>query len=87
MEAAVTTFGIWQIFILITFVLAVLMPFFVLRIRNESIKTNKKLDEIISLMSKGEKAKRPADKYICPVCKAENLLTAKKCCRCGEEII
>ena len=50
MEAAVASFGIWQIFLFITAILAFLMPFFVLRIRNEAIQTNKKLDEIASLL-------------------------------------
>ncbi len=37
---------IYTIIALVVFVMTVLIPFFVLRIRNESIKTNRLLDEI-----------------------------------------
>ena len=50
MDELAATGGIFGVFIIITAIVAFLMPFFVLRIRNESIKTNKKLDEIAGLI-------------------------------------
>ncbi|MFA7383182.1 MAG: hypothetical protein WC001_07005 [Desulfurivibrionaceae bacterium] len=38
--------------ILVFAVVSILVPFFVLRIRNEAIKTNQKLDTIIGLLKK-----------------------------------
>jgi len=38
--------------ILVFAVVSILVPFFVLRIRNEAIKTNQKLDTIIGLLRK-----------------------------------
>jgi hypothetical protein len=37
---------IYTAFAVVVFLMAILMPFFVLRIRNESIKTNQLLDDI-----------------------------------------
>lgn len=45
--------GIWGTFIVLFIVamIGILMPFFIFRIRNEAIKTNKKIDILIELIS------------------------------------
>ena len=50
MEPAFAGMGILQIFLFIAGVMALLTPFFVYRIRNESIETNKKLTQLIDLL-------------------------------------
>ncbi len=93
MEAVVAGFGLIQILLLIAGVMAILTPFFVFRIRSESIKTNQKLDELISLMrmaqelpvnvsvsSGGEGIK------LCPSCNAKNRLMDLNCIKCGAVI-
>jgi hypothetical protein len=48
--------GLWLrdvVAVLVFAVVSVLVPFFIMRIRREVILTNKKLDQIIQLLSRG----------------------------------
>ncbi len=52
------------IFLIIAGILAILMPFFVLRIRNEIISMNQKLSLLIQLLERG--SQRPESKIGTP---------------------
>jgi uncharacterized membrane protein len=41
---------IMGLFVLVLLIVSILVPFFILRIRNEAIKANQKLDIIIALL-------------------------------------
>ncbi len=93
MEAVVAGFGLIQILLLIAGVMAILTPFFVFRIRSESIKTNQKLDELISLMKMAQE--QPVNVSVlssgneiktCPSCNAKNRLMDLNCIKCGAMI-
>ncbi len=93
MEAVVAGFGLIQILLLIAGVMAILTPFFVFRIRSESIKTNQKLDELISLMKMAQDL--PANFPVsnggkgikrCLSCHEENRLIDLNCIKCGAVI-
>lgn len=90
MEAAAASFGLIQLLLLIAGVMALLTPFFVFRIRSESIKTNEKLNELIRLVrmaqgvpgeisynSQGKEVRR------CPSCNAKNRIMDLHCISCG----
>ena len=86
MEAVVAGFGLIQILLLIAGVMAILTPFFVFRIRSESIKTNQKLNELISLMKIAQEL--PVNVSVscggkgikrCPSCNAKNRLMDLNC--------
>jgi len=90
MEAVVAGFGLIQILLLFAGIMAILTPFFVFRIRSESIKTNQKLDELISLMKMGQNLS--ADISVlngskgvkrCSSCNAQNRLMDLNCVKCG----
>ncbi|MBW1715844.1 MAG: hypothetical protein JRJ77_08480 [Deltaproteobacteria bacterium] len=51
MEAFGVFYMIVAIFLIIVAILSLLMPFFVLRIRNEIISMNKKMSELIELLA------------------------------------
>ena len=51
MEAFGAFYIIVAIFLIIVAILSLLMPFFVLRIRNEIISMNKKMSELIELLA------------------------------------
>lgn len=51
MEAFGLFYIIVAIFLIIVAILSLLMPFFVLRIRNELISMNKKMSELIELLA------------------------------------
>ena len=93
MEGMGALYGIWSIFALIVAILALLMPFFVFRIRNEMISMNKKMSVLIELLS-GSKGD-VADKQItspgkqiktCPSCGIGNRLENYSCMGCGKPI-
>jgi hypothetical protein len=93
MEGVGALYGIWWIFLLIVAILALLMPFFVFRIRNEMISMNKKMSVLIELLS-GSKSDVAAkyitssDKQIkvCPFCGAGNRLDDYSCMGCSKPI-
>ncbi|MBL7205580.1 MAG: zinc ribbon domain-containing protein [Desulfobacteraceae bacterium] len=78
-------------------ILALLMPFFVLRIRNEMISINKKMSTLINLLQnsefKDDMGKIEGSKYsermikICPDCGRKNRLEDNTCTNCGKSPI
>jgi hypothetical protein len=94
MEGLGSLSGIAAIFILIVAVLAFLMPFFVLRIRNEMISMNQKMSELVKILggnktnysnievtSSGKKVKK------CLQCGTKNRFEEYKCMGCGEPLL
>ena len=83
--------GLITVFILIAVFLAFLMPFFVLRIRNELISMNKKLSRLIELLSAQENVSGRVVSNIetakeCPHCNARNRQEDRMCLGCGKAI-
>ncbi len=96
MEGLGTLSGIATIFILIVAALAFLMPFFVLRIRNEMISMNQKMSELIKILggnktdysdsnidvtSSGKKIKN------CPQCGTKNRFEDYNCMACSASLL
>ena len=79
-------FGIF--FLIVSAILALLMPFFVLRIRNEAIKMNKKMSKVVAMI---ENEKTNNNRYIsdnlikCPSCNTCHDIDKKECHYCGSE--
>ena len=90
MENLAPVYGTGFIFIaillIILAVLAILMPFFVLKIRNETISINKKLSTIITLLGGSEKTATSKLVKICPFCKTKNRAFDYVCINCGKEM-
>jgi uncharacterized membrane protein len=82
--------GVITIFVLIAIVLAFLMPFFVLRIRNELISMNRKMARLIELLSAREDARGEVSTSgrikVCPHCNAKNRQEDHVCLNCGNSI-
>jgi hypothetical protein len=89
MGALGTLAGVIWLIIIIAGILAVLMPFFVLRIRNEMIKLNENMSKIIELLGGNRGASISADKGInmCPHCGRENRQDASTCLSCGKALV
>jgi cell division protein FtsL len=78
------------IFLLIAAILAILMPFFVLRIRNELIEMNQKISQMVEILG-GKDAViaqlEPATVLkTCPSCGADNRQEDYMCIRCGKPL-
>jgi len=99
MEGLMTGYGIVSILLLVAGILAVFIPFFILKIRNQVISINEKMDKIIKLLG-GEseewvevfsseaipsKAAPDGMKY-CGHCGALNGRWDKSCVKCGEPV-
>ena len=89
MGALGTLAGIIWLIIIIAGILAVLMPFFVLRIRNEMIKLNENMSKIIELLSGKRGASGSMDKgmKMCPQCGRENRREDSTCISCGKALV
>jgi hypothetical protein len=89
MGALGTLAGIIWLIIIIAGILAVLMPFFVLRIRNEMIKLNENMSKIIELLSGKRGTPESTDKGIkmCPHCGRENRQEDSICLSCGKALV
>ncbi|MFH1215995.1 MAG: Ran-binding zinc finger domain-containing protein [Pseudomonadota bacterium] len=84
---------IYVFFIIAAAVLAFFVPFFIFRIRNETIKTNKKLDQIIDLLSRQHTPNKITEGQgeldtnkgfvPCPSCNLKNRATDPHCYQCG----
>ncbi len=78
--------GILSIILLVAAILAVFIPFFILKIRNQVISINEKMDKIIELLG-GES--RKVDKvdgkpiWHCIRCGAKNRMEDSACINCG----
>lgn len=66
--------------IMVASIFLFLLPFFVFKIRNQTIEMNKKMNQIIKLL--GGQAGDPRYK-ICPKCQAKNRLSDLNCISCG----
>ena len=86
--------AIVTVFLIIVAILAFLMPFFVLRIRNEMIKLNEKMTKVIELL--GGKDITPKSEYSpasgkkikrCPHCDAKNREEDFTCINCGKVLV
>jgi hypothetical protein len=85
------------VLILVAAVLALLMPFFVLRIRNEIISMNKKMTALINILRDNESITNIARiedpgysgrmMKICPECGRKNRLEDTRCTNCGKSPI
>jgi len=79
------------LFILIAGILAILMPFFVLRIRNEMIKLNENMAKVIELLGGSTSENRTGNPEtrkikICPYCQAKNRVEDYLCINCSKPI-
>lgn len=92
-EAAGGMMSIVSIFVIIAGIMAIFIPFWIFRIRNEVITMNKKLNRMIELLG-GEKQVMTetgtiiqGDKYkICPSCGQKNRLNDQICLICKQAI-
>jgi len=92
-EVGVFLFLLFKIFTFIAVILAIFIPFFIYRIRNEIIRTNRKLDAVVDLLG-GDSKKLNEIKFgshtkptkICPYCRTENRKKDIKCISCGKNI-
>ena len=75
--------GIFLIFLLLLAILALFMPVFVYRIRNEIISMNQKMSVLIKLIS-ASKTGKPIK--ICPHCGTQNRANDQNCMSCGKAI-
>ena len=75
--------GIFLIFLLLLAILAIFMPVFVYRIRNEMISMNQKMSLLIKLIS-ASKTGKPIK--ICPDCGTNNRTDDYNCMSCGKAI-
>ena len=82
---------------LVVSILAFFLPFFVLRIRNESIETNRQLRTIVSMLTKNESKNTAEPKPVtikeskeimitCSACGADNDFGVIRCFECGESL-
>lgn len=76
------------IFTLIALILAILMPFFVLRIRNEMIENNRKMERLIEAVGGERKRgffepKEIENPIYCPDCHTKNKNTETHCVNCS----
>ena len=87
MEGAVALSGIWMLFLLIVGILALLMPFFVLRIRNEVISMNQKMSILVKSLGASDESlvETNSTKGVkrCRSCGAKNRLDDHACINCG----
>ena len=78
--------GILSIILLVAAILAVFIPFFILKIRNQVISINEKMDRIIELLGgESEKVDEGLIKY-CGQCGAKNRLEDGTCINCGKPV-
>ncbi len=91
MESLGALSGIITIFIIIAIILAFLMPFFVLRIRNEIISMNQKITELIKILG-GINTKKDQNNVVmnsgkkvrqCWKCGTNNRSEDSNCISCG----
>lgn len=89
-----TTILIISMFLLIAGIMAIFIPFWVLRIRNEVIATNRNLERIAQLLgSKPPSAARPTSRQqtnqnikLCPECGHRNAADEKVCISCLQQM-
>lgn len=93
MEGLGSLSGIVIIIVFIAAVLAFLMPFFVLRIRNEIISMNLKMTELVKILGGGntnpsnlEVTKSGKKIKKCMKCGTNNRLEDYKCVSCGAPV-
>ena len=86
--------------IIVYAVVTFLLPFFVLRIRNEMISMNKKMSQLINIMRDEREVKESEDKAqvleekfaegemvaICPHCNTKNSPDDLNCLKCGKPL-
>ena len=77
-------------FLLIAAILAILMPFFVLRIRNELISMNQKISQLVEILGGKGSSIAQLDKSralkTCPSCGANNRQEDYLCVSCGKPL-
>jgi uncharacterized paraquat-inducible protein A len=68
---------------LVFIIMTICVPFFIFRIRNESIKTNQLLAQLVQALAPDS----APDKYkTCPACHAKNRHQDTACLQCGRAI-
>ena len=80
--------GILSIILLVVAVLAFFIPFFILKIRNQVISINEKMDKIIQLL-KGESLEAevfPTNVKFCTKCGTKNRMEDGTCMNCSNPI-
>lgn len=93
--------GVWWLLLAIYAIVLLLLPFFVIRIRNEVIQLNRAHQRILALLE----AVIPADKKpkpqaepkvvftgdrtvrVCPACEKQNEMQDAKCAQCGAKLL
>lgn len=77
------------IFWIVVVIIGLLVPFFILKIRNQSVAANRKLNHIIDLLelvvisNQKSGAQPPTKKMKCPVCRAINNAALDRCAQCN----
>lgn len=93
--------GVWWILLVFYAVILALLPFFIIRIRNEVIQINRTHQRILALLEavipKDKKPKPPAEPEvvydgkktvrICPDCQTENEMWEKACTKCQRRLL
>jgi len=75
-----TLYGVVVILALFLAILALLMPWFVYQIRNQTKDMDRKMDTIIGLLGGQKQIK------VCPSCGAKNRAQDFKCLQCGKPL-
>ncbi len=89
MEAIAGISVIIYLFLLVAGIMAIFIPFWVLRIKNETIAMNKRLDEVIKLLGGNPRdLKMTVGSFsnpvkTCPKCSAANRMEDTACIVCG----
>lgn len=67
-------------------ILALLMPWFVYQIRNQTRDMGEKMDTIIRLLARQSGIKVKSKVKVCPACGAKNRMQDFNCIRCGKAL-
>ena len=86
MEGLLAGSGILTIIVFVVAVLAFLMPFFVLKIRNQVVSINQKMDTIIELLGGESGEVFPSGVKFCTDCGAKNRMEDGRCINCSKPI-
>jgi len=92
MEALGALSGIFFLFMVVVAILAFLLPFFVLRIRNEMIKLNENMVRVIELLGgqslhdNGGQGNPTKKIKVCPYCGTKNRAMDYTCVSCSKPI-
>jgi len=67
-------------------ILALLMPWFVYQIRNQTRDMGRKMDTIVKLLARQSGVKVKTRVKVCPACGAKNRMEDFKCIQCGKPL-